>query len=302
MSNPPLVSIIIPTFNRVQFIGEALDSILFQTYAHWECIVVDDGSTDDTFEILAAYCLKDERFQYFKRPAHWTKGANGSRNYGISKSKGLYLAFCDDDDFWLKFKLEKQMEVFQNHPNVDLVTGNIEYVKIDGLRTGRVIEQDKNHNFLFEDFLYKNRMSMITPVFKREVYDNVGEFNTDFAIYEDWEYWRRVAYKHRIYAIPDVLACVRKHDTNTSLIVTHDPYDEYVRYHKLNLALLKWGEDRFSKSDKKLIEKITWQRYKRLLRNHCHGLKNKILFLRAIFDHSFKEGINFIELFLKFGL
>ena len=99
MSDFPLVSIIIPTFNRAQFIGEALDSVLSQTYAHWECIIVDDGSTDNTSEVLSAYCLKDKRFQYFKRPSHWPKGANGSRNYGISKSKGVYFAFCDDDDF-----------------------------------------------------------------------------------------------------------------------------------------------------------------------------------------------------------
>ena len=77
----PLVSIIIPTYNRAHLIAETLDSIIAQTYTNWECIVVDDGSTDPTDELMETYCKKDSRFQYYHRPKNRPKGANACRNY-----------------------------------------------------------------------------------------------------------------------------------------------------------------------------------------------------------------------------
>lgn len=84
----PLVSIIIPTYNRAHLIGETLDSVLAQIYTNWECIVVDDGSTDSTAELLAFYVEKDSRFQYHHRPKDRLKGANACRNYGFELSRG----------------------------------------------------------------------------------------------------------------------------------------------------------------------------------------------------------------------
>lgn len=279
----PLVSIIIPTFNRDAYIGSALDSIINQSYTNWECIVVDDGGTDQTAKIMADYCKQDDRIKYVKRPDCYAKGSNGSRNYGLSLSKGDFIAFCDDDDYWLQDKLEKQMPIFEAHPDVGLVTGNIEYVNTDGVRSGRVIKQTGNHGYVFEDLLFKNRLSMITPVLRREVFDKVGLFNTEFKIYEDWEYWRRVAYYYPFYALPDVLACVRKHDTNTSLIITDAPFEQYVLYRSLTKALLKWGEERFSKADRQLIAKVEAKRYKQLFRNHCPGLTYKMnVFMKVL--------------------
>ena len=81
--NNPLVSIIIPTYNRAHFIGETLESVLAQTYHNWECIVIDDGSTDYTDELMEFYCEKDSRIQYYHRPSHKPKGANACRNYGF---------------------------------------------------------------------------------------------------------------------------------------------------------------------------------------------------------------------------
>src|SRR5690606_31488967 len=94
----PLVSIIIPTYNRAHLIGETLDSVLAQTYKNWECIVVDDGSTDGTDALLASYCKKDARFQYHHRPKEHLPGGNGARNYGFMLSKGEYIQWFDSDD------------------------------------------------------------------------------------------------------------------------------------------------------------------------------------------------------------
>ncbi|WP_418511954.1 glycosyltransferase family 2 protein [Corallibacter sp.] len=294
------VSIIIPTYNRATYIGEALTSIINQTYTHWECLVIDDGSTDNTKTVVSAYQDKDDRIRYTTRPDSYPKGSNGSRNYGLSLAQGQYIAFCDDDDYWLHDKLEKQIPIFQQHPEVGLVTGNIEYVNSDGMRTGRVIKQTGNHGYVFEEILLKNRLSMITPVIKREVFDKVGLFNTNFVIFEDWEYWRRVAYYYKFYALDDVLACVRKHDTNTSLIVTQAPFEQYVRYRELTKALLKWGKSRFTKRDRQLIAEVEAKRYKQILRNHCSGVKSKLRLIFEVFKMDWREVLWFVFLYIKY--
>lgn len=97
-SENPLVSIIIPTYNRANLIGETLNSILAQSYNNWECIVVDDGSIDNTAEILSSYVKKDSRIKYCHRPSHHLSGGNGARNYGLKKAIGAYLIFFDSDD------------------------------------------------------------------------------------------------------------------------------------------------------------------------------------------------------------
>jgi glycosyltransferase involved in cell wall biosynthesis len=118
--NNPLVSIIIPTYNRAHLIGETLDSVLAQTYSRWECIVVDDGSTDKTAKLLATYCEKDERFQYYKRPIDRIKGANACRNYGFEKSKGDFVIWFDSDDLMVLNHIALKVEQILKN-NVDFV-------------------------------------------------------------------------------------------------------------------------------------------------------------------------------------
>lgn len=107
-----LVSIIIPTYNRAHLIGETLDSVLAQTYQNWECIVVDDGSTDNTDEALAQYMEKDTRFRYYHRPKDRLPGGNAARNYGFEMSRGVYIQWFDSDDIMLPDFLEKKVAIF----------------------------------------------------------------------------------------------------------------------------------------------------------------------------------------------
>jgi glycosyltransferase involved in cell wall biosynthesis len=105
----PLVSIIIPTFNRAHLIMETLDSLVAQTYINWECIVVDDGSTDDSEFVINEFVKKDNRFRYYNRPVEKVKGASSCRNFGLSIANGEYVVFLDSDDLLLYTCLEGRM-------------------------------------------------------------------------------------------------------------------------------------------------------------------------------------------------
>ena len=105
----PLVSIIIPTYNRSQLLAATLDSVKSQSYGNWECIVVDDGSTDGTAALMATYTKSDARFVYLKRPEHRASGGNAARNYGFEQSKGAYTQWFDSDDLMGETLLETQL-------------------------------------------------------------------------------------------------------------------------------------------------------------------------------------------------
>jgi glycosyltransferase involved in cell wall biosynthesis len=105
MKTNPLISIIIPTYNRAHLISETLDSVLAQTYQNWECIIVDDGSSDHTEEVVGTYAKKDSRFNYYQRPNVHLPGGNGARNFGFKMSQGKYIQWFDSDDLMVPEKL-----------------------------------------------------------------------------------------------------------------------------------------------------------------------------------------------------
>ncbi|MBJ2126427.1 glycosyltransferase family 2 protein [Flavobacterium sp. IB48] len=119
--NSPKVSVIIPTYNRAHIISETLDSILNQIYQNWECIIVDDGSNDETENIINKYLKHDNRFKFYRRPADRLKGANACRNYGIENSCGAYIMFLDSDDICESFCLEERVKIVTSDLSIDLL-------------------------------------------------------------------------------------------------------------------------------------------------------------------------------------
>ncbi|WGF92744.1 glycosyltransferase family 2 protein [Aequorivita marisscotiae] len=124
-----LISIIIPSYNRSSLISETLNSVLNQTYTNWECIIVDDGSTNNAIEIVKKFANKDSRFTIKKRPSEKPKGANACRNYGFRLSKGDYVLFLDSDDVLKDTCLEKRLNMFKTSNNIDFVIANSSYIK-----------------------------------------------------------------------------------------------------------------------------------------------------------------------------
>ncbi len=118
----PLVSIIIPTYNRVHLIGETLESIINQSYQNWECLVVDDGSSDYTEELMEFYCKVENRIQFYRRPQDLPKGANACRNYGFELSKGSFVNWFDSDDLMLPHNIDLKVKAFKT--GLDMVISN----------------------------------------------------------------------------------------------------------------------------------------------------------------------------------
>ncbi|NGX84090.1 glycosyltransferase family 2 protein [Aequorivita sp. KMM 9714] len=191
-SSNPLVSIIIPTYNRAHLIGETLDSVLAQTYQNWECIVVDDGSTDNTDEVMAAYMAKDTRFQYHHRPKDRLPGGNAARNYGFEVSKGEYIQWFDSDDLMLPEKLEIKVKVISEY--------NVDFVVCEGAE----IIDEKNLSYVKKWKLYETDVALLEhikgnlvfgtngPLFNKQYLDNKPLFDVELKISQEWEFFSRL--------------------------------------------------------------------------------------------------------------
>ncbi|QIE60620.1 glycosyltransferase family 2 protein [Rasiella rasia] len=168
----PYVSIIIPTLNRAHLIGETLDSIRAQTYTHWECIVVDDGSTDETKSVVMSYCDTDARFKYVERPSNRPKGGNAARNYGFEISKGDFIQWFDSDDLMVASKLELKVNSFKEH-SVDFVVSKTKYFNKENISF-------KNYEFKKKDVTFLNyaigTVNWFTPdlILKRSVASQIS--------------------------------------------------------------------------------------------------------------------------------
>lgn len=186
--NNLLVSIIIPTYNRAHLISETLDSVLAQTYSNWECIVVDDGSTDNTSEILSSYVEKDSRFRYYHRPETKQKGPGACRNYGFEKSNGEFVVFLDSDDVLADFSLFRRVEMFNEYPENDGVIATTQFFEGSIKNLGSVFNNDpiinNEENYLALFLNYEFPFTVMSPIWRRNVIEKV-KFREELQLLED---------------------------------------------------------------------------------------------------------------------
>ena len=210
-----LISIIIPTYNRAHLIGETLDSIVAQTYSNWECIVVDDGSTDTTAEVMREYVKKDSRFQYHQRPENKVKGPNSCRNYGFELSKGEYVKWFDSDDVMLPTLLEKQILSFVD--NVEMSVCKLSYFDFE--RRVPIKENIISSKNLIEDYLIGNVTFYISgPLWKRSFLEKQNQLlDESLTNLDDWDFNLRMLYqKPNITNVNEVLILYRVHGDSLS--------------------------------------------------------------------------------------
>lgn len=183
--NKPLVSIIIPTFNRAHLIGETLDSVLAQTYQNWECIVVDDGSTDGTDLLLEEYIAKDARFQYHHRPKDRLPGGNAARNYGFEVSKGEYVQWFDSDDLMMPEKLDLKVKTILEY-GVNFVISQTQYFNRENGGGYAYNYKEEEVNFMSYSTTY---ISWFTPdIFLKRSIANRISFNEKLKAGQEYNF------------------------------------------------------------------------------------------------------------------
>lgn len=204
----PLISVIIPAYNQSNYLGQTLDSVKNQSFDDWECIIINDGSTDNTDEIANRYVQYDPRFKYIHQN---NMGLSGARNTGLKLSRGSFICFLDSDDTLTPDMLEKTLAYLDNHPSVDIVYGAWDTIDENGRTLSKKKGPIKCDNLL-SYLILTNLFPVHTLLSKRPVFDECGYFDIDLRALEDWDMWlRATCCGFKFGYISDVIAHYRQH-------------------------------------------------------------------------------------------
>jgi glycosyltransferase involved in cell wall biosynthesis len=229
MTSLPKVSVIVPTYNRASWLEETLRSVVSQTFKDFELIVVDDGSIDNTSQIMQSF----PDAQYFSMGKN--SGVSKARNLGLDYAKGEFICFLDSDDLWDERKLEVQLHWMKN--NID---SQVCYTNEIWIRNGvRVNPMNKHRKYTGDIFRYCLALCIVSPssvMLRKELFDKVGNFDESLPACEDYDLWLRIAVKYAFHFIEEPLIIKRGG-------------------HADQLSRKYWGMDRFRVSAlKKLLE------------------------------------------------
>lgn len=222
MSNP-LVSVIVTTYNRKEYLEEAVKSIMNQSYKNIEIIVVDDGSD---LNYAGAICNQYPICKYFYKE---NGGLSSARNYGVKLAKGDYIAFLDDDDFWKTSKIKKQVKILLENPKVDCVHSAVEVVDENGKSTGKYYgaaenKVNKRTGYVFWNALGTWVVKSPTPLIRKEVFQPDLLFDESIKVGEDVDFYQRMFYRHKVFYINESLAFYREYDDPDRLSLQLEKY------------------------------------------------------------------------------
>ncbi len=200
-----LVSIITPTYNRADFIGEAIKSVLSQTITDFELLIVDDGSQDDSREIIQKFVDQDSRVKYFYQE---NQGQSVARNLALGKAGGEFICFLDSDNYWPENRLEKSLAAFEKFPDADIVYGDCITIN----EAGDIISHDnmKRYSGRVAALLLKdNFISMNTTMTRRKCFNEMGGMSGKRRVADDYDLWLKFSAKYVFQYIPEYLAYYR---------------------------------------------------------------------------------------------
>jgi len=197
----PLVSVIIPTYNRGWILKEAIESVLNQDYDAFELIVVNDGSTDDSRDLLAGF----DNITVLEQP---NQGVSAARNKGVAHAKGSFIAFLDSDDVWLPRKLAVQVDFFQQNPKALVCQTQETWVR-KGRRVNPGRRHQKQSGMFFDRSLALCLVSPSAVMIKKSFFDEIGGFDESLLACEDYDLWLRINVHHPIYLIDQPLIVKR---------------------------------------------------------------------------------------------
>lgn len=231
----PIISIIIPTYNRASLIRETLDSIKAQTSPHWECIVVDDGSSDNTESVVAGYSAGDSRFSFYKRDRE-PKGAPTCRNIGLQHAKGEWVIFLDSDDLLTQNRIQNSIQLISENPSAEVFVFRLKHFGIEDSKVKSEIHPDlvKDDLKLFLD----GKCSWVTasPTWKKIWVKQIGGWLEGLEKWQDWEFHvRALLHRPRLYKINEV-GYLQRISSSYNRISTNNT--EYYFYKKFALCIL----------------------------------------------------------------
>ena len=207
----PLVSIITPTFNRSDFIEQAVNSVLEQSYPNFELFIVDDGSTDDTKSRLES-ALEDPRVHYFYQP---NQGQSVARNLALSHASGDLICFLDSDNYWPEHKLENQITLIAEHPDADVVYGDTITIDEHGKEISRKNMKRYSGN-IARHMIRDNCVSMNTAMARRRCFDELGAMSGTRRVADDYDLWLRFSARFKFLYQPEFYAFYRVMDDQIS--------------------------------------------------------------------------------------
>lgn len=245
----PLVSVIMPAYNTARYIREAIDSVLDQDYPNKELIVIDDGSTDGTLELLASY---GDRIRLITQR---NQGSAVARNAGLAAAQGEYIAFLDSDDIWLPGKLRLQVDHLRRHPDIGMVYTRWAVWKPEANGAfppaAQLPSEDSGRNedapapglvpersgWLYNRLLFSSLLHTITVMARRELIDRIGSFDPELKRGQDYDFWIRASRLTEIHQLDRVLARYRVHGDGCVKKWPHVNYEKLV----VQKALQRWG-------------------------------------------------------------
>ena len=213
----PTVSVVIPFHNRVAWLGEAVQSVIDQTYEDFEIVVIDDGSDK---LMVSDLDFRDRRIRYVRQDQ---KGRSAARNRGIAISQGLFIAFLDSDDLFLPSKLERQVALMQAHPNCLLSHTSYERISAEGTHIGMVGSGEFAGN-VYPAIVRHCPIATPTVMVRREAFDQGARFEESLEVGEDIVLWAHISRRSLVVGINEPLTKVRIHGTNAA----SDPQSQIV--------------------------------------------------------------------------
>jgi glycosyltransferase involved in cell wall biosynthesis len=285
----PLVSIILPTYNRASLLPRSIGSVLSQTYQNFELIVVDDFSTDNTEIVVKSF--KDQRIRYIQHEKN--KGAVAARNTGIVAAKGQYIAFQDSDDEWLPSKLEKQMKIFFSAPK-DVGVIYTDYWLIEN--GVKIFSRNLNHpvkemeDNIHRSFLRVNFVNLPTAIVKMECFQKAGLFE-ELPRLQEWGLWLRISKYYNFKS------------TNEPLLNAYRQTDSISHNEEANIKARKYLLAKYFKeisTDKKLLRNHYYEIGTLLCLNRRIG-EGRSYFVKALKTNPFHYKLLFSTISTLFG-
>lgn len=205
----PTVDIIIPAYNAAKYLPDALDSVAAQEFDDWQIVLVDDGSTDNTAEVIAPYRERFGAKMTYVRQTN--RGLPAARNTAIRNSSSEYLALLDADDVWLPCRLAESVRALREHPNAGVAYGGITLIDSEGRPGQSFLGDEKNANPKIATEIYTREIHLPCPTvtFRRRCVEQVGLFDESMRATEDRDMWLRIAQRWDAIFVPKVLACYR---------------------------------------------------------------------------------------------